>query len=355
MSDIVSSFIKNKNIEQEKESNSKDVDKIIRKFKSNTNIASILNDSKIENFKNQNLSQNKNQKNNLSNEFNNSTESTSYMIKNVNNNNYFNCSKNDKKLFPFNSKSNSQKINKIQKITKINNIINSLIETKNEKKLVSYREKGYINKYPIENSISPVNYIKYNLQKSPLDLSSYNGINKLMEQFGNIEDNKKPIINMVKKAKFINTHKIELDHLNFTENEDNIQYNKYTEMLKQLKKTGTFHFNHGFSPNKKRFKNYKLYKFLLNRTYRKNIDKSFEENKNEFPIIYKSRSRINIYNEKNIKKLIPFDTRINSLLKLSQKNFTKVKEMSKEHQKMMNKINNKVHKSELNLNLYDCI
>ena len=38
MSDIVSTFIKNKNIDQRKESIPKDVDKIIRRFKFKNNI-----------------------------------------------------------------------------------------------------------------------------------------------------------------------------------------------------------------------------------------------------------------------------------------------------------------------------
>jgi len=356
MTDIVSTFIKNKNIDQKKELIPKDVDKIIRRFNSNTNITSFfIKDSEIEGFENNNLSPNNNKKNYSSKEFNNYTEHKVNVIRKMNNNNYlnFNSLKNDKKLIPINSTPYSQKINKIHKITKINNIINSLIEThKNENKLVSYRDKNYTNKYPIENSISPVNYIKYNLQKSPLDLSSYNGIRKLMKEIGKMEDNKKPIINMVKKVRFINTHKIESDHLNFAENENNRQYKKYLEMLRQTKKNGSFHFNHSFSQNKKRFQYYELYQNISNKAYKNNINKSFEENKTELPKINKSRSRIDAYNEKNINKFIPFDTRIDSLLRLTKKNEAKVKELSKEHQKMMEQINN-VYKPDLNL--YDCI
>mgnify|MGYP006873037867 CR=1 FL=1 len=280
------------------------------------------------------------------------------MIGEMNNN--FNCPKNHKKLFPINSTPYSKKINKIHKITKINNIINDLIETKkSENKLISYTDKKYTNKYPIEKSISPVNYIKYNLQKNPLDLSSYNGINKLMKEIGKIEDNKKPIINMVKKVKFIDTHKIESEHLNFTENEDIKQNKKYIEMLnplkvKQAKKNASFHFNHSFSQNNKRYHNYELYQNISKRAYGNNVEKSFEENKSEFPKINKSRSRINLYNEKNNNEFIPFDTRIDSLLKLSRKNVAKIKEMSKEHEKMMKQIY-KIHKSDLNLNSYECI
>ena len=356
MSDIISTFIKDKNIDKGKELNSKDVDKIIKRFKSNTNIGSIfIKSNQIENLKSENLSPNNNKENCLLNELINSTEHKMNMKRNMNNNNYFNCLKNDKKIFPLKSTPYSQKLNKIHKITKINNIINSLIETKkNENKLVSYTAKKLLNKYPIEKSISPVNYIKYNLLKNPLDLSSYIGINKLMKEVGKIEDNKKPIINMIKKVKLINIHKIESEHLNFTENEDNRQYKNFLEMFKQTKKKGSFHFNHSFSHNKKRFQNYELYQNITKRTYKNYIDKSFEENKSELPKINKSRSRIKIYNEKNINEFIPFDTRINSLLKLSKKNEAKVKEMSKEHQKMIEQIN-KVHKSDLNLNLYDCI
>ena len=356
MSDIVSTFIKNKDIDQRKELDSKDVDKIIKRFKSNTNITSILiKNNQIEDYKNKNLSPNYNNKNYLSNEFNNSTDHKVDMIRNVNNNNYFNCLKNNKKLFPLNSTPYSQKLSKIHKIKKINNLINSLIETpKNENKLFSYRAIIHKKKYPIENSISPINYIKYNLQKSPLDLSSYSGITKLMKHIGNIENNKKPIINMVKKVKFINTHKIESEHLNFSESENNRLHKKYIEMFKQTKKNGSFHFNHSFSQNKKRFQNYKLYQNIPNKTYRNNIDKSFEENKSELPKINKNRSRIEVYNKKKFNEFIPFDIRINNLLKLSKKNEAKAKEMSKEHQKMMEQIN-KINQSDLNLNLYDCI
>jgi hypothetical protein len=178
-----------------------------------------------------------------------------------------------------------------------------------------------------------------------------------MKEIGKIEDNKKPIINMVKKVKFINTHKIELDHLNFSENENNRQDKKYIEMLKQIKRNGSFHFNHSYSQKKKRFQNYELYQNISNKTYRKIRDKPFEENKTQFPKINKSKSksRIDVYNEKNINKninkFIPFDTRIDNLLKLSKKNEAKVKEMSKEHQKMMKEIN-EIHKSDLNLDLF---
>ena len=162
-------------------------------------ISMFIKNNQIEDYKNKNLSPNYNNKNYLSNEFNNSTDHKVDMIRNVNNNNYFNCLKKNKKLFPLNSTPYSQKLNKIHKIKKINNLINSLIETpKNENKLFSYRAIIHKKKYPIENSISPINYIKYNLLKSKLDLSSYNGINKLMKEIGKIEDNKMPIINMVK-------------------------------------------------------------------------------------------------------------------------------------------------------------
>lgn len=302
-------------------------------------------ESNFDNYHKKILLPKKNSRNNNENNINISTDSP-------NNKSYNNYIQNNLKLKPIESFTSYKEFNnisrnkKINKLIKINNIIDSLINSNkkdNGKKLYSYidRLQKFKNKFPIENSISPIQYIKYNLQKNPEE-SLNNGINKLMKESGKINDIKEYENNLIKKVIDINNKNINMDHLN-SENEENIYKKRYEEIIKQTRNYSSFHFNKNkLQQNKIKLKKYSPYQNILDKTYRIYLDKNFGENKIDFNDITENKNQIEKNLEKNIQNYISFDKRVNYILNLSKKTENNVNEKSKEHEKMLNKISKNI-------------
>ena len=220
--------------------------------------------------------------------------------------------------------------NKINRQNKINNIINSLLNENYKKPNLFSKKDENKNKYPIEKMISPMEYIKYNLKKSPLDTSLYKGINNIMKDFGN--NNKDYEINLLKKARDMSNNKINISNLSFGNNENNIYKKQYEDMIKQSNYFNPSNFN--FNEKnilKKKIKKYTPYKNILEQSYRLYLNKEFGYKNDE-------NKKIKFKFGKNIGKYISFDTRVNNILNLSKQSEINANEKSKIHQKMINNI-----------------
>ena len=171
-------------------------------------------------------------------------------------------------------------------------------------------------------------YIKYNLKKSPLDTSLYKGINNIMKDFGN--NNKDYEINLLKKARDMSNNKINISNLSFGNNENNIYKKQYENMIKQSNYFNPFNFNEK-NILKKKIKKYTPYKNILEQSYRLYLNKEFGYKNDE-------NKKIKFKFGKNIGKYISFDTRVNNILNLSKQSEINANEKSKIHQKMINNI-----------------
>jgi hypothetical protein len=218
--------------------------------------------------------------------------------------------------------------NKINRQNKINNIINSLLNENYKKPNLFSKKDENKNKYPIEKMISPMEYIKYNLKKSPLDTSLYKGINNIMKDFGN--NNKDYEINLLKKARDMSNNKINISNLGIGNNENNIYKKQYEDMIKQSNYFNPFNFNEK-NILKKKIKKYTPYKNILEQSYRLYLNKEFGYKNDE-------NKKIKFKFGKNIGKYISFDTRVNNILNLSKQSEINANEKSKIHQKMINNI-----------------
>ena len=254
------------------------------------------------------------------------------------------CKKNPKvdlkkiQIKPFNSYEKIN-INKIKSEIKVNKIINLLLNSENKvnlKRFNSHIKKQ--NRFPKEKMIDPIHYIKYNLQKDPFDFSLYKGINNIMNEIGKTDRNKEYEINLIKRARDINNKKIEVDHLNIPNSENNLYKRKYEDMMKQTKHYESFHFNiNDYLQN--RIKKNSHLQNIFDKTYKFHLDKKdgnkryiFDERK-----IRTNKRQIDF--ETKYKEFISFDKRINNILNLSKQTEKNVNQKSKEHEKMINRIN----------------
>ena len=273
---------------------------------------------------------------------NENNKNQSYVIKNKNN---FNDSYQNLKLLPNNNLHDKININKQNREMKINKIINSLlnppkkVDKANSKIFNSLIKKDIKNKYPKEKMIDPIHYIKYNFQKYPMDKSLYKGINNLIKEVGKNENNKRAELNMIKRARDISNRKIETDHLKVPNSENNLYKQKYEDMINQTKHYESFHFNRNNYLNNK-LRKYSPYQSILDRTYKIYLDKEFGEKRNDFNLSYLNNDKRKINLESNnISEYIPFDTKVNNILKFSKQTEKNVNLKSKEHEKMINNIN----------------
>ena len=273
---------------------------------------------------------------------NENNKNQSCIIKNKNN---FNDSYQNLKLVHNNNLYDKININKQNREMKINKIINSLlnppkkVDKANSKIFNSLIKKDIKNKYPKEKMIDPIHYIKYNFQKYPMDKSLYKGINNLIKEVGKNENNKRAELNMIKRARDISNRKIETDHLKVPNSENNLYKQKYEDMINQTKHYESFHFNRNNYLNNK-LRKYSPYQSILDRTYKIYLDKEFGEKRNDFNLSYLNNDKRKINLESNnISEYIPFDTKVNNILKFSKQTEKNVNLKSKEHEKMINNIN----------------
>ena len=240
----------------------------------------------------------------------------------------------------FNSyeKINSNKNNRQMEINKILNSLTNNTNNNNMNKLLLYNKKEKKkSEFPMEKMIDPKHYIKYNLLKNPMDKSLYKGINSFMKENGDNE-----ITNLLKRAKAINARRAAIGRLDVPESGNNIYKKKYEDMISQTKNYESFHFNKNkLTYNKLR--KYNPYQNILDRTYKIYINNNFPNlrQKRDFNFIEanKNQTKLDTNFEKNIDKYISFDTRVNNILKLSKHTENNVNQKSKEHEIMINRIN----------------
>ena len=266
-------------------------------------------------------------------------------IKNIST--YFTTNKNIKGyrtnriLLPIKQLNSYEKINsnKKNRQMEIDKILNSLTNNTNNmnKLLLSNKKERKKSDFPNEKMIDQKHYIKYNLLKNPLDKSLYKGINSFMKENGDND-----ITNLLNRAQAINASRTEIGHLDVPDSDNNIYKKKYEDMISQTKNYESFHFNKNkLTYNKLR--KYNPYQKTLDRTYKIYLNNNFpnQRQKQDFNFIEanKNQIKLDINFEKNIDKYISFDTRINNILKLSKHTENNVNQKSKEHEIMINKIN----------------
>ena len=266
-------------------------------------------------------------------------------IKNIST--YFTTNKNIKGyrtnriLLPIKQLNSYEKINsnKKNRQMEIDKILNSLTNNTNNfnKLLLSNKKERKKSDFPNEKMIDQKHYIKYNLLKNPLDKSLYKGINSFMKENGDNE-----ITNLLKRAKAINDSRVEIGHLDVHDSDNNIYKKKYEDLISQTKNYESFHFNKNkLTYNKLR--KYSPYQNILDRMYKIYLHNHFPNQRQIQDFNYieanKNQIKLDINFEKNIDKYISFDTRINNILKLSKYTENNVNQKSKEHEIMINKIN----------------
>ena len=219
----------------------------------------------------------------------------------------------------------------------VNKIMDSLIHKENDENKNKYRkiQKKKI-KFPKEKSIDPINYIKYNLQKDPFNKKLYKGYNTIMKIQGRSNLKEDFENNMIKKASDIYSLKLDSEHLDAPLDEAKKYKKNYEDMIKdQTMSYKSFNFNKSdkapqirrFNPNQNLLeKNYKIY---FNKKF--HLNKENSERKN-------NKTKMGVFFEKNMDKFISFDKRLNNILILSKNNEDNACKKSKEHEKMLDKI-----------------
>lgn len=232
-------------------------------------------------------------------------------------------------------------IKKLIQEKKVKKIIDSLLNSSkkdNYKRILSQAKIETKNRFPKEKMIDPFHYIRYNIQKDPMDKSLYRGIDSLMKDRGKNSKCKEYEINLLKKANEINNREIKIDHLNISGKENNIYKKNYEDMINQTKHYESFHFNKkDYLHNK--LKKYSPYQNILDRTYKIFLNKEFGYKRQDFDEIIKKTNKRKINLEKNIHKYISFDTRVNNIIKSSKQIEKNANQKRKEHDKMIKKIN----------------
>ena len=308
------------------------------KFNHNNNLLFFSNHSKInkECDKDNNIINNDNSNSNI---INLSTDI-------INNKNL----QNDIKLLPIKSFNSCEK-KKIKenqsRDIRVNKIINSLINSNDDENYKSYdsyfkKEENNKNYYPKEKMIDPIYYIKYNINSTnnPKENPFYKGFNNIIKEITNGYSNKEYSLNLLKRSREVSNSKIEIDHLNVPNSENNIYKKKYEDMINQTKHFKSFHFNKN-SFLQKKLKQYSPYKNILDKTYKFYLDNQFKDKEQNIDETNRNWSKRNIKLnlKKNIYKFLSFDTRVNNILNLSKNTERNVNEKSKMHKKMINDIN----------------
>ena len=244
------------------------------------------------------------------------------------------CSKND--LNRHNKKNNKFKNNaEVKKI--VNSLINSPKNNLNEFK-TPYNIEEVKRKYPRENMIDPLYYIKYNISNKPLE----KGLDKSFIQYiQDLEENRKEPF-LLNEANGVNYGNIQIDYSKFKDNKDE---KNIKNMLKQLEERKNFIFD---------LKDLNYYKKILR--YKNVFDKKKIEKRNKKILMSKFKKliidtnknkKINFiesYIDKRMNKYKSFDERMDVILKNTKVTENNINQKSKYHEKLINKINN-IYKS----------
>ena len=220
----------------------------------------------------------------------------------------------------------------------VNKIMDSLIHKEpideNKNKYRKIQKKKI--KFPKEKSIDPINYIKYNLQKNPFNKKLYKGYNTIMKIQGKTHLKEDYENNMIKKASDIYSLKLDSDHLDAPLDEAKKYKKSYEDLIKDQTRTyKSFNFNR----NKKspQIKKVNPYQKLLDNNYKIYFNKKFNLTKENSEKMH-NKTKMGVYFEKNIEKYISFDKRLNNILMISRNNEENACKKSKEHEKMLDKI-----------------
>ena len=220
----------------------------------------------------------------------------------------------------------------------VNKIMDSLIHKEPvDKNKINYRKiKKKKNLFPKEKSIDPINYIKYNLQKYPFNKKLYKGYNTIMKIQGRSNVKEDYENNMLKKASDIYSLKLDSDHLDAPLDEAKKYKKSYEDLIKDQTRTyKSFNFNKNEkSPQIKRVSPHQK---LLDKNYKMYFNKKFNLTKEKTEKKF-NETKMGVFFEKNIDKYISFDMRLNNILLLSRKNEDNACKKSKEHEKMLDKI-----------------
>ena len=216
-------------------------------------------------------------------------------------------------------------------------IVNSLINNQKgnlEYFINSYKKEEEKRKYPREKMIDPLYYIKYNINKKPLE----KGVDKSFKQYIQDLDETKKEAFLLKENTGVNYGKIQIDNSNFSDNEDE---KKCRQILKNMKKRKDFNFD---------LKDLNYYKKIKNNN--NNIDlKKIEKRRKNIMVSKFKKLLIDTYRNKNIKFIDSYiDKKITAYKSFDERmkiilNNTKITEnninlKSKYHEKLINKINN---------------
>jgi hypothetical protein len=220
----------------------------------------------------------------------------------------------------------------------VNKIMDSLIRKEtidiNKKKYRKIIKKKI--KFPKEKSIDPINYIKYNLQKNPLNINLYKGYKTIMKIQGRYNVKGDYENNMLKKASDIYSMKIDSEHLDAPLDEAKKYKKNYEDLINDQTRTyKSFIFN----KNEKapQIKRVNLNQKLLDKNYNIYFNKKFNLTKENSEKKH-NKTKMGVFLEKNIDKYISFDKRLNNILMLSKKNEDNACKKSKDHEEMLDKI-----------------
>jgi len=226
----------------------------------------------------------------------------------------------------------TKKNNKNKNFVEINKIVNSLINNQNDNSeyfINSYKQTEEKRKYPREKMIDPLYYIKYNIGNKPLE----KGVDKSFKQYiQDLDENRKePFV--LKESTGVNYGKIQIDHSNFSDNDNE---KKYRLILKNMNKRKDFVFDLKDSNYYKKIKNYsnnleRRRKNILLSKFKKLL---IDINKN------KNIKFIQSYINKKIKGYKSFDERMEAILNNTKTTENNINLKSKYHEKLINKINN---------------
>ena len=307
--------------------------------KINKKLNLILNNKSYSQLNTENISVNNKNYNNFSinynDEYNSTEKNTHYITRD-----FFKDLYNNDKPTSLNKKAYKNKDKKSNKELKIKEIVDSLINSTNEKK------KKEINnikiKFPKEKSIDPFSYIKFNLQKNQYNKVLNKGLKTIMAKMSDDSLRKEYEDNLIQKVADVNNLKVCSNQFKAPLGEAKFYKNKYDDLINQTKRYKSFYFNNNSYSNKKGKKpNYNLQRNILEKSYKIYFEKNFKIKKDIIGNnkIKKSNAKLDRNLEKNMDKYLSFDSRINNLLFISKKTEDNINRKSKEHEEMINKYN----------------
>ena len=239
---------------------------------------------------------------------------------------------------------NDNKNKKDSKSIEVKKIIDSLTNSTKEENQDLFLKNNNINiKFPLNKTVDPFSYIKFNLQNNPYNKTLYKGVKTIMKKMGKRPLKEEYENNLIEKAREVNNLKVDSNHIRAPLGEAKNLIKQFDDMIKQTKKYKSFSFNKNENPQSIfKMKYYKPYNSILDKNYKNYFNKNFKiniketDNKNK---VEKNKTNSDIELENNIDKYLSFDMRINNILYISRKTENNINRKSKEHEDMLNKFN----------------